>query len=58
MKSEIHQDDNGSVMILDDVYSEEIYQEILNSVLNLVDNDNLQTHDSIARLHRTEITIV
>ena len=47
MNLDLHHTENGSVLILDDVHTENVYQEILNDVLSLLEQNKLQAHDNI-----------
>mgnify|MGYP006275353263 CR=1 FL=1 len=47
MRSELVETNNGSVIILDDVYTQDAYNIILSQVLNLIHQEKINAHDEI-----------
>ena len=47
MNLELHQNENGSVLVLDEVHSNEVYLKILDEVVSVLKTVELQPHDII-----------
>jgi Rps23 Pro-64 3,4-dihydroxylase Tpa1-like proline 4-hydroxylase len=47
MRLELIENSNGSVIILDDIFSQETYDTILNQALDLIHSEEIHSHDKI-----------